>query len=258
MQSFGGRSIAALMIIFLVYLAINLTEGVVMFAFFGEDFLYGYDVFMKENILATAVSGVFCLIWLLVMSPLFLGHTKLNLSFAEGKDESINLLFDMFSKAKRFFGSAFFALSFAIRYVFVFAIALAPGAAMFYCAETFIPEAGRAVEMLKISVCCLSVGIMILCAAMAAVFVQRWHLAPYYFAEGTGIAKSFSVSAKATKGIRANILAFKFSFAGWLPLSILILPMLWSIPFYLLSNAIYAKYLMERYERSLAEIPETE
>ena len=59
------------------------------------------------------------------------------------------------------------------------------------------------------------------------------------------------------KGLCTDIISFKISFIGWGILSFLILPFLWSAPYYALSNAIYAKYLMERYERSLAQVPES-
>ena len=39
-------------------------------------------------------------------------------------------------------------------------------------------------------------------------------------------------------------------------LSLLVIPFIWAAPFYGISNAIFAKYLMERYEHSLAEVPE--
>ena len=92
---------------------------------------------------------------------------------------------------------------------------------------------------------------------LAFIFVQRWSLAVYYRALGNGICKSFSLSAKAAKGMHTNIISFKFSFIGWGILSLLILPLIWTVPYYGISNAIFAKYLMERYEHSLAQVPET-
>ena len=258
MRFCGGRTIASVMIIALAYLSISITESVLLMIFCGSDAIYQDIYTLAENhpeaLYITAGAAFF---WIFLIPALLLGFTKLCLSFAEGNDESIATLFDMFSSFKKFIGSAFFAAAFAIRYLFVFGVALLPGGAFFWFAETYIPDGNRTLQLLKISACCVAVAIMILCVFLAVIFVQRWNLAAYYRAAGTGIHKSFSLSAKATKGIYTRIISFKFSFIGWGVLSLLILPLIWAVPFYGISNAIFAKYLMERYEHSLAKVPET-
>ena len=161
-----------------------------------------------------------------------------------------------FSSFKKYIGSFFFGIGYAARIFLSLAIAVLPGGAFLWFAETYIPEGSRTLSILKISACGIAVTIMILCISLALIFIQRWSLAVYYYAEGEGIRKSFALSVKAAKGNHARILNFKFSFAVWGVVSLLILPLIWTVPYYELSNAIFAKYLMERYERSLAEVPE--
>ncbi len=245
------------MIIALAYLAINLTEMVLLFIFSGMESLYS-DFFSLLNNSPEAViiiSGI-SVLWFFLIPALLLGNTKLLLSFAEGNDESIYLLFDMFSSFRKFIGSAFFAVGTLIRIFLVFIIAIAPGGTFFWFAETYIPHGTRTLGILKISAILIAMAVMVLCIFLALIFIQRWSLAPYYRALGNGIQKSFSLSAKATKGLCTDIISFKASFIGWGILSFFILPLLWTVPYYSLSNAIYAKYLMERYEHSLAETPE--
>ncbi len=258
MRFCGGRTVASVMIVVLASLAISLTESVLLLIFCGTDAVYQSVYALAQTYRETIyiISGA-ALVWFFVVPALLLGCIKLYLSFAEGKDESIVTLFDMFSSFKKFFGSAFFAIAFAIRYAFVFAAAILPGGAFFWFSKTYIPDGNRTLQLLKISACCIAIAIMILCVFLAIIFVQRWNLAAYYRALGTGIHKSFSLSAKATKGIYTRIISFKFSFVGWGILSLLILPLIWAVPFYGISNAIFAKYLMERYEHSLAKVPET-
>ena len=258
MRFCGGRAVASVMIIALAYLAVSLTESVLFIIFCGSAAFY-QDIltlskFYNEAIYITAGAAFF---HLLTLPALMIGYTKLLLSFAEGKDESIAQLFDMFSSFKKFFGSAVFAVAFCVRHIFVFAAALLPGGAFFWFAKTYIPGGNRTLELLKISAGCIAVAIMILCTFLAFIFVQRWSLAVYYRALGNGIHKSFSLSAKAAKGLHTNIISFKFSFIGWGVLSLLVLPLIWTVPYYGISNAIFAKYLMERYEHSLAQVPET-
>lgn len=257
MHFFGGRAIAAVMIVFLAYLTINITEAVLLFVFSGAESLYSDFFSLAENSPEVlAVTGICAVLYLLVMPAISLGYAKLHLAFAEGKDESISVIFDMFSSFKRFIGSAFFAVLCGIRYLISFCIAIVPGAAFLWFALTFIEPTNRTLEILKIAACCIAIAIMILCTGLWLIFIQRWSLAPFYFAEGNGANKSFSLSAKATKGMNTRIISFKFSFGWWIIPSVLILPLLWSVPYYFIANAIYSKYLMERYERFLAEAPE--
>lgn len=257
MRFCGGRIIAALFAVVLALLAVNITESIVVLCQFGLGVLYDYSVFSVEDPIMLLIILGSCVFWLLLVPPVLVGYIKLHLSFAEGDDESVLLVFERFSSFKKYFGSFFFAIGFALRYLFVFAAAILPGGAFLWFSENYIPEGNRTVEILKISACCIAITIMVLCIALAIIFVQRWSLAVYYYAGGAGIRKSFSLSAKAAKGIHTRILSFKFSFIGWGLLSLFILPLVWTVPYYELANAIFAKYLMERYERSLAEVPET-
>ena len=114
----GGRSVASAIIILLACLMINLAESALLLVFSepGNIFenLYGNS---PESI--AVVSGM-AFVWLLLIPALFLGYKKLHFSFAEGKDESISVLFDMFSSFKKFIGSFFFAFAYIIRYAVVF------------------------------------------------------------------------------------------------------------------------------------------
>lgn len=252
----GGRAAACVLIIFLAYLAISLTESILLFVFAGMESLYlDYAALSKISPEVLYISGGSAAVYIFVISALAFGHTKLHFAFAEGKDENITMLFDGFSSLKRLFGCIFFYLGYGIRAAVSLAAAAIPGTAIFYAAWKFIPESGRTIEILRIAVCCIAVAVVILCLSLALIFIQRWALAEYYYVNGSGIIKSFSLSAKAAKGLCTTIIKFKLSFFGWALVSLFILPLLWSVPYYSVAKAIFAKYLMERYERSLAEVP---
>lgn len=255
----GGRCAAALMIVFLVYIAVSLTHSALLLVFSGGNDLAAfldsyYGNYSTEEIAVTVGCAV---LYYLVMSPLLLGYAKLHFAFSEGRDESIVMLFDFFASFKKFFGSVLFFVLYEIRVIFVCAFALLPGAALFYLAQNHIPEGSDTLEILRIAACCIAIGLCLLCLALAVIFVQRWSLAKYYYVEKNGIFSSFSLSAKATKGLCTRIIRFRLSFFGWALLSLLILPLVWSVPYYMVSDAIFSKYLMERYERSLAQVPES-
>ena len=252
----SGRITASAIIIALFWLLFTVAESVLHFIFVGPKSIY----FSFENVVkspvALSITTAISVVWLFVMPALFLGFKKLCLYFAEGKDESISMIFDTFTSFKKFFGSFFFAIGFAIRWILVFGIAILPGGSIFWFTEKYVPDSGRLFLLIKVSLFFLAGGIMVLCVFLGIIFTQRWSIAAFYRTLGFGVQKSFSLSAKATKGFCTNIISFKFSFIGWGLLSLLIFPLLYSIPFYSVSFAIYGKYLMQRYENSLAEVPE--
>ncbi len=255
----GGRTVASVLIIFLAYLAISLTESVLLLVFAGYDALY-IDYFAIKTISPEIlyITGGCSFVYFVVASVLSLGHAKLHFNFADGMDESIVTLFDMFSSFKKFFGSILFYFEYYVRVIVVLSVAAVPGSVLFYVAGTYIEPAGRTAELLQISAYCVAIILILLCLSLGIIFIQRWALAEYYYISGKGLIKSFILSAKATKGLCALVIRFKLSFFGWALLSFFVLPALWSIPYYSIAKAIFAKYLMERYERSLAEVPGNE
>lgn len=259
MSDFGGRAVSAFIIILLFGMGINLFQSFLHFFLSGaESALYDFYVLYDVNPKTLAVTGAAALLWFFVMPALGTGHKKLNLAFAEGRNESVALIFEMFSSPKKYFGTLVFAFAKALRLLFTFAFAALPGGALFFVTEKFLPESAGLPGILRTSLFLISVFLLALCFFIGIIFIQRWSLADYYFASGRGPLESFSLSVKATKGRLTDIIAFRCSFVGWVPLSLLILPMLWSVPFYALSCGIYFRYLMECRERALAEIPEIE
>ena len=252
----GGRSVASAITVALVWISVSAAETLLTLAVSGYSALFAdyREVFSSPKMLA--VAAFVSLLWLLVIPALLLGYIKLHLAFAEGRDESIGLLFDMFSSAKKFFGSILFSIMFCLRYAVLLIIAIAPAGALFWFSETWLSGGERIFELLRVVIGLFAASIITLCVSLGIVFSMRWSLAPYYFAAGNGIHRSFVLSAKATKGRLMEILSFRVSFIGWGILSLLIVPMVFTLPYYSISNAIYAEYLMERYRRSFVEVPE--
>lgn len=262
LHSCGGRTVAAAMILALAYLAVNITETIFLYIFCGDAAFIDYTApgnyaaLLKSSTEAVIITAAATFLYFILILPLFWGYKKLTFAFAEGKDENITTLFDMFSSGKNYFSSVAFTFMYFIRRLFAVAVSAAPGAGFLYCTVNFIPEGSATLGILRIGAIIVSCSVIAVGLYAGFVFIQRWHLAPYYFVSGSGICKSFGLSAKASKGICGDILRFKLSFIGWALLSFFVLPMLYSVPYYFVSLAIHAKYLMEKYEHSLAQVPE--
>ena len=256
LHSCGGRTVAGAMIFALAYLAVYITETIVFYIFCGEENLSNYEMIWNGSKEALIITIGALLLYYVLVFPLAWGYKKLTLAFAEGKDESINTLFDMYSSGKKYFSSVLFTFLFFIKRILVLVFMTAPGLGLMYCSANFIPRGSATLEILRIGATIISGSVAIVGGFGSLAVIQRWHLAPYYFASGSGICKSFALSVKASAGIRGEIFRFKLSFIGWALLSFFVLPLLYSVPYYFMATAIHAKYLMEKYEHSLAVVPE--
>ena len=246
-----GRSLAAGLILFGVYLLIVTSESALLFTFSGEDvFSFSALDLQAASTEALVIAGGAVLVSLLTLPPLALGYARLHISFAEGRTEGLEPLFLFFSSVKKLFTSVIFSVALALRMWICFSLALTPGV-LLTGFLWYMPVTSRTLQMLQIGACLLSVLLLLLCLSLALIFSRRWFLAPYYFASGESVHRSFSLSVRATKGRYVELMRFSLSFFGWAVLSLLILPMLWCVPYYSAASALYAKYLMERYARSL-------
>lgn len=247
-----GRSLAALLILLGVYLLIVTVESALLFTFSGED-VFSFSALDPQTATTETllITGGALFVSLLTLPAGAAGYTRLHLSFAVEKTEGLEPLFQFFSSVRKLLASAVFSVVLALRMGICFALALMPGAFLASFLWFYMPVTSRTLQMLQIGACLLSVLLLLLCLSLALIFTRRWFLAPYYFARGEGIHRSFVLSVRATKGLHTKIMRFSLSFFGWAVLSLLILPLLWCVPYYSTASALYAEYLMERYERSL-------
>ena len=253
LSRYWAKSAVSAVIVFAAYLAIALAESVLLFVFSGEE-APAFDIFnlAETSTEALVITGISAFVFCLLMPALLIGYRKLHLAFANGGETAVATLFDSFSSFREFLRAIAFTLLLTIRRTLVFAAALVPGGALIYAAYRFIKPQSRTVYMLELCAYCVGGILILLCLALALIFVQRWFAAPYYLAGGTGVHKAFSLSVKATKGLCPNIIRFKISYFGWALLSVLVLPLFWSLPYYSTASAIYAKYLAERLEHASA------
>ncbi len=257
LRSCWGKSVAAGAVLLFSYLSVSAAEAVLLFVFSENSAALDFLSITNADLAAVVITGIAVLAFVVLIPPLSLGYTKLHFSFADGKGESVSAVFDLFSSFKSFFKSIIFSVALTLRYLVCTAAALIPGVFLFYLANTFIVSNDRTIQLLKISACCVSIALTILCLALAFIYSQRWFASSYYFISGRKIHESFKLSAKASKGMKSHIAGFKISFFGWWLLGLIVLPLFWVVPYYSLSCAIYAKYLIEKLEHIPVETPIT-
>lgn len=252
-----GRSAAAAIIVFVVYLLLIISESLFMFVFSDEE-TASFSLFDIGNIsvpilVITSFSAVVAAI---VFPALAVGFKKMHLSFVNDGDTDVASLFDVFSSFKFVIRSIVFFAMLIFRYLFFVLLAVLPGGVLIFAAKMYIVPETKNTSVLQICAYCIGIIVTLLCLSLLIIYAQRWFTAVYYLSEGKNPSEAFKLSVRATKSFNIQIIRFKLSFVFWALLSVLFFPMLWSLPYYSVSEALYAKYLMERYEHSLADFPE--
>lgn len=242
-----GKSSAAAFIAVGAYLTVSLAEAVLLFVFSGspEPSLSAFSLQKTPLSVLIIIGGAYAAL-LMLMPALTVGYKGLHLRFAAGEDAAVAEVFEIFSSAKRFFGSLWLGILLVFRLILCTAAAILPGGALIFAAASFISPNSRQEYILQVCAICIGCILLILCLLLEFIFAQRWFLAPYYLAEGKSPRQSLSLSVRGTRGLCGRLFRFKLSFVGWGLLGVFVLPLLWSLPYYSVACAIFAKYLMEK------------
>ncbi len=95
---------------------------------------------------------------------------------------------------------------------------------------------------------CILLGISLL---FAAIWTMRYALAPFVLLcepSDCGVLQAISYSVRATRGRLTEIFLFELSFLGWHLLDILVLPMLYCVPYMSTARGLFARFLIQSYE----------
>lgn len=176
--------------------------------------------------------------------PLFFGTLRWFWQVTAGSDPSVGEIFYYFSSPIRFFKTV--ALS-VVTYVIIMLAAvlcMLPSAVMSeLTSPDFYNEIGRQMPMLmealrSLVVVLRVIGLLLLCLFSAGPLLNFAVL----FSEPTlSVSGVLLRTFRLAKGLKFNFTVFVFSFFGWALLSVLILPLIFMVPYFLSSLTVYGR-----------------
>ncbi len=191
-------------------------------------------------------------LWLLeaaLLYPLMLGISEwyFHLTYG-GREDNMRDVFRHFRSGRNFFRAVWLYLNMSVRSSFYMAVLLLPGGAMILTSMFFTQgnpsslDRIMAIMGLAIGVCLVALGLI-----TGYIFTRRYQLAPYLIADNDSLTagQALKLSVQATKGFKTGYAWFQFGFVGWGLLSVLMLPLFYTVPYFWGSNALYARTLME-------------
>ncbi len=203
--------------------------------------------------IVTATSALICFA---VVSPLRFGAKQWYWELVSGGKPVLHTLFAYFYDWKTLFRVVFLRIMIGIRLIGWGVLCALPvagvAAGIWLVGNSF--QTGTELFMLGM-LWILLVLIAFFMAVLWYFITLRYFLAEYIFiAEpGAGLHSILRRSVQAMKGGKRILFSLQLSMLGWWLLSVLVVPVIFTAPYYQASMAIFAKVRQEQYRRNTAE-----
>ncbi len=184
--------------------------------------------------------------------PLFFGALRWFWQVTAGSNPSVGEIFYYFSSPKRFFKTVALSVVTYIIIMLAAVVCMLPSAVMSeLTSPDFYNEIGLQMpvlmEALRSLVVVLHViGLLLLCFFAAGPLLS---FTVVFSEPELSVFGTLSCTMKLAKGLRFNFTVFVFSFFGWALASILILPLIFSIPYFLSSLTVYGREAERAFKR---------
>lgn len=255
-----GKAIAIFMVFIGFWLLMASAENILYLLFHWNAYTdapltpeYYLDDILTFQPGQIAVTGFFSLIWFLTLPALFCGAVEWFYRLSGGDSPEFAEFFRCFTSLRRYTRAIAAVLLVGVKsllWLLVFT-AIPVAITVFFQAYPFDPASITAqfAPLGKISGWCL----LTLSLFFYILFVQRYFLTCYYLAEKPEITarKAVKLSVEAMHGHCGELFSLKLSFFWWFLCSMLVIPMLYVVPYRCASLSIYARYLMEYRIRSV-------
>ena len=214
------------------------------------------DAVLGASLPALLVTAGAALVVLAVEAPFFIGRRGWYYRMAGGERENIITAFRVFSSPRRYFRALGFVALLVLKKLLWALLFIGPGVALSFFMGNVGPDSLFKFDLGQNSAQLIGwAGIAgtvmaVLGALLWLVVIQRYFAAPFIVASGSTVKEAFAGSVRCTRGRRAELFLFEFSFLGWWALCFFVLPMLYAEPYHSASSAIYARYLIEKSDRA--------
>ena len=190
----------------------------------------------------------------LCLSPLFLGALVYFRRLIWDQDDSVLVIFQYFSNKAEYKRALYFSFIIGIKLVFVAVVLYLP------CLVVWILSNEQIYSFFDMSLPIWSSNLWALnsflafVASLALVFVMlKYYLAPFVFVSNDSIdpAEAVNMSTIISKRTGADFFGLVLSFAGWIVLSFLVAPLVFTLPYFIASYCVHCRFAVTAYNRDV-------
>lgn len=182
--------------------------------------------------------------------PMFLGVLSYFRRLIWGQKDSVLIIFRYFSNAKQYRRTLRFLLLLAIRFAFAAAVLYFP------CALVWLLSSEQLYMWLDISfpvwmsnLWVLNSFLMFISTLIFAFVMLKYYLAPFIFASNDDIDpdEAINMSTIISKRTGADFFGLILSFAGWILISVLVSPLIFTLPYFITSYCVHSRFSITTY-----------
>lgn len=208
---------------------------------------------------AAGVPAVLCAVF--IISPLMLGTVRFFRAFALDKNTDIACVFEYFSSKTQYFRAVRFTFSLFIRVFIIGFFFMLPSILTDLAYRGNLDFLMRDATPLWFGdLWIVTLVLRIIAAALLAIVVLKYYLAPFIFAANDNITAAEAIhqstcAAKISAGAFASLL---LSMLGWILISVTLIPLVFTLPYFLACYNAHGNFAVFHYNKSLRVKKENE
>lgn len=191
-------------------------------------------------------------IWQFFCVPLLYGVLRWFWFTASGEDIPVNEIFFYFSRTREYIRSISLGFRIFCRIVGILFVCFLPsGIISVLCRPALYDMLNFAMPFFVSSLWSLGNVLTLFGTILSTILLLRYFAAPILMINDNNISpqEALHLSSIISKQVNGKTFGFLLSFFGWAILSLLVIPLLYILPFFMASYAIYCKYIIENYNR---------
>lgn len=247
-----GKAICIMLVFLAVWVLFALLESVISVALGLQSFqqMFALEGLPPEHLNTTQMllSVAMLVLSFLVLAPLTTGMIQWYYRLTEGESEEISTIFSMFSTAKIYFKTLWLHLNLTVRVLCWTVLLTGPGALISWWG---LRTLGRVTNDMgkALAVTGMFSGLVLLVLGIIFLLIlsTKYLLALFLYVESPDVKISAAICASRhyTRGHRLELFAFFVSFLPWYLLCIILVPLLYVVPYLSCSMALYSRYLIQ-------------
>ncbi len=182
-----------------------------------------------------------------ILCPLIIGYLGFIYQLTSGEEPALAAIFEPMQSVRGLLRSFLFGIVMQGMGALAAAVCCLPGGLVLWSVGMLSGSSGMA-ALLRIALGLLGLALLILGLLLAAAVMTRFIAAPFILAydDRSGVLAALRLSARATKGFRGELLTMVLSFLPLMLLCILLVPMLFVVPYMAASCALFSRFLLDR------------
>lgn len=251
-----GQADAIVLLVVAISILFTLTESALTLLFDVPAFLdilntpgFYLDDLPNTTLPSLCLSSLIWMLSAVVLIPLNLGVVRWYCGVTYGSQEDISLIFTFFESPYQVFRALWATLQVSLRSLLWAVLLFSPSFLLLGMSGNLNRQGSSPMDYTMATIGSL-MGMLLFLFGGILLFIclQRYYLVPYLLCGDRKMKVSHAIrqSMQITYGYKTDLVLFHLSFFGWYLSNLLILPILYTLPYIYTSQAMMARYLMER------------